>query len=321
MPTKLIIQIPCYNEEQTLGITLSQLPRKVVGVDIVEWLIMDDGSTDGTVDIAVAHGVDHVVRHTTNKGLARAFMTGLIASLEFGADIIVNTDADNQYCADDIPKLIEPIVSGRAEMVVGERPIMEIGHFSLPKKILQRIGSLIVRIASKTQVPDAPCGFRAISRKAAKQLNVFTRYTYTIETIIQAGQKGITVTSVPIRVNRDTRPSRLIKNIPSYLFQSIVTIIRIVIIYRPLRFFLTIGALLFSAGFLVGARFLYLRLIGEGAGHTQSLILAAILLLMGFQVGLFGLFADLISVNRRLLEDIQSYSREQQWTHDKKTKK
>lgn len=319
MTTKLIIQIPCYNEEETLGLTLSRLPRKVVGVDIVQWLIVDDGCTDGTVDVALAHGVDHIVRHTTNRGLARAFMTGLIASLDLGADIIVNTDADNQYNPDDIPRLIEPIISGRAEMVIGERPIMEIGHFSLPKKLLQKVGSWVVRLVSKTNVPDAPCGFRAISRKAAKQINVFTRYTYTIETIIQAGQKGIDIASVPIGVNRDMRPSRLIRNIPSYLFQSVVTIVRIFIIYRPFRFFLAIGTLLFSAGFLVGVRFLYLRFLGEGSGHTQSLILAAILLLMGFQIGLLGVFADLISVNRRLLEDIQSYMREWKRTHDDKT--
>ncbi|WP_235949933.1 glycosyltransferase family 2 protein [Candidatus Regiella insecticola] len=236
---KLIIQIPCFNEAQTLAITLAALPRSVVGFDTVEWLIIDDGSQDNTAEVAKAQGVDHVIRHTNNKGLARAFMTGLDACLQLGADVIVNTDADNQYNAEDIPALTQPILQHRAELVIGTRPITTIEHFSPVKKILQKLGSWVVRIASKTDIADAPSGFRAISRTAAQRLMVFNDYTYTLETIIQAGQKNITITSVPIRVNEDLRPSRLVKSIPSYIKRSIVSIIRIFIIYRPFRFFST----------------------------------------------------------------------------------
>ena len=224
---KLIIQIPCYNEAETLGIALSALPRQVPGFDSVEWLIIDDGSTDDTVKVALSHGVDHVVRHTRNQGLARGFMNGLQACLEHGADVIVNTDADNQYEADDIPLLTAPIVNGKADIVIGARPIQAIEHFSPIKKLLQKLGSWVVRVASKTDVPDAPSGFRAISRTAARHLVVFSDYTYTLETIIQAGQKNMAITSVPIRVNGDLRPSRLVKSIASYIQRSIVTIIRV----------------------------------------------------------------------------------------------
>jgi glycosyltransferase involved in cell wall biosynthesis len=301
---RLIIQIPCYNEEATLAITLSALPRQLPDIDKVEWLIIDDGSKDRTVEVARQYGVDHVVRLPRNQGLAKGFMAGLDACLKAGADIIVNTDADNQYCADDIPKLIEPIVRGEAEIVVGARPIDEIGHFSPLKKALQKLGSWVVRIASKTDIPDAPSGFRAMSRKAAMQLNVFNEYTYTLETIIQAGQKNMAIVSVPIRTNSDLRPSRLVKSIPSYVQRSILTIVRIFMTYKPFRFFVVPGVIAFAIGFLIGLRFLYHYMVGQGAGHIQSLILAALLMGTGFFLGVTGLIADLIAVNRKLLEKL-----------------
>lgn len=319
---KLIIQIPCYNEGETLAIALSALPRHVAGFDSVEWLIIDDGSKDNTVEVAKANGVDHIVKHTTNKGLAHAFMTGIDASLKFGADVIVNTDADNQYHAGDIPKLVDPILKNNAEFVIGARPIQTIEHFSPLKKILQKIGSLVVRLASKTNIPDAPSGFRAISRETAQKLIVFNDYTYTLETIIQAGQKNISITSVPIRVNEDLRPSRLVKSIPSYIKRSIITIIRIFVIYRPFRFFATIGMILFTFGFLIGFRFLLKYLSGDGSGNIQSLILASILLGMGFQTILIAFVADLLSANRKLLEDLRFKTAQLQNTeHDLKTVK
>ncbi len=302
---KLIIQIPCYNEAETLAITLSELPSQVEGFDAVEWLIIDDGSHDRTVQVARENGVHHVIRHTRNQGLARGFMSGIDACLRLGADVIVNTDADNQYCAADIPALTRPILEHKADIVIGERPIATIQHFSLIKKILQRLGSWVVRVASKTSIPDAPSGFRAMSRSAAHKLIVFSDYTYTLETIIQAGQKDMAITSVPIRVNGDLRPSRLVKSIPSYIKRSIVTIIRIFVIYRPFRFFGAIGAILFGAGFLLGARFLWFYLNGQGDGHVQSVVLAALLLGMGFQTILVAFLADLLAANRKLLEDIR----------------
>ncbi|MBE9166034.1 glycosyltransferase family 2 protein [Pleurocapsales cyanobacterium LEGE 06147] len=302
--TKLIIQIPCYNEEKTLGITLSDLPRQLPGVDTVEWLIVDDGSTDRTVEIAKAYQVDHIIRFPRNLGLAKAFVAGLEACVAAGADIIVNTDADNQYCADDIPKLIEPILKGKAEMVIGARPIKRINHFSPTKKLLQKLGSWVVRLVSNTDTLDAPSGFRAMTRNVAMQLNVFNDYTYTLETIIQAGQNGIAITSVPVRVNKQTRPSRLVKSIPSYLKRSALTIIRIFVAYKPFRFFVSLGTILVGFGILINLRFLYFYLIGEGQGKIQSLILAAILLGIGFLIIIFGLIADIISINRKLLEKL-----------------
>lgn len=307
---KLIIQIPCYNEEKTLETTLSALPREVPGVDIVEWLIIDDGSKDRTVEVAKAHGVDHVVSLPRNQGLAKAFMAGLEASLMAGADIIVNTDADNQYCADCIPDLIRPILEAKAEMVVGARPIEQIEHFSFSKKLLQRLGSWTVRLASSTDIPDAPSGFRAISKEAARKLNVFNNYTYTLETIIQAGQKNISVTWVPIRTNESLRPSRLVKSILSYVRRSVFTILRIFVIYNPFRFFIFIGAVLFILGALIGTRFLWYFFFGQGGGHIQSLILASILIGIGFQTIMVAFIADLLSVNRRLLEELQYKSRD-----------
>lgn len=309
---KLIIQIPCFNEAGTLGIALSALPRQVPGFDTVEWLIIDDGSTDDTVKVALEHGVNHVVRHTRNQGLARGFMNGLQACLERGADVIVNTDADNQYQADDIPLLTAPILAGKADIVVGARPIEAIEHFSPIKKLLQKLGSWVVRVASKTNIPDAPSGFRAMSRSAAQRLTVFSDYTYTLETIIQAGQKNMAITSVPIRVNGDLRPSRLVKSISAYVRRSIVTIIRVFVIYRPFRFFGSIGLALFSAGFLIGLRFLYKWLMSDYGydGHIQSLILASSLMIIGFQTILIAFVADLLSANRKLMEEVRTLALE-----------
>lgn len=303
---KLIIQIPCLNEAGTLAIALKDLPRQVQGFDMVEWLIIDDGSTDDTVRVARENGVDHVVRHTRNQGLARGFMTGLDACLRLGADVIVNTDADNQYNAQDIPALTAPVLAGVADIVVGARPIETIEHFSPVKKMLQKLGSWVVRVASKTDIPDAPSGFRAMSRSAAQRLMVFNDYTYTLETIIQAGQKNMAITSVPIRVNGDLRPSRLVKSIPSYIKRSIVTIVRIFVIYRPFRFFVSIGGVLFSIGFVIGLRFLAYYIQGDGGGHVQSLILATMLMGMGFQTILIAFLADLLAANRKLVEEIRS---------------
>ncbi|MEA3213272.1 MAG: hypothetical protein QOE70_6329 [Chthoniobacter sp.] len=302
---KLIIQMPCYNEEGTLAIALQALPRQVAGVDKVEWLIINDGSSDKTIEVARANGVDHIVDLGTHQGLARGFIAGLDAGLRAGADIIVNTDADNQYNADDIPKLIEPILKGEAEIVVGARPITEIEHFSPLKKTLQKLGSWVVRAASGTDVADAPSGFRAMSRRAAMQLNVFSQYTYTLETIIQAGQKNMAITSVPIRTNGYLRPSRLMKSMRAYVQRSILTILRIFITYKPLRFFLWVGAVPFTAGFLLGVRWLILFTQDPTRGREPSLILAAILILIGVQAWCIGAVADIIAVNRKLLEDIQ----------------
>ena len=301
---KLIIQIPCYNEENSLDVTLSSLPSRISGIDIVERLIIDDGSTDRTVEVALSHGVEHIVRFPRHQGLAKAFMAGLDACLRAGADIIVNTDADNQYSADDIPKLIEPILSGKAELVVGARPIADIEHFSPLKKFLQKIGSWAVRLASRTDIPDVPSGFRAMSREAAMKLNVFNEYTYTLETIIQAGQKNMAISSVPVRTNKDLRPSRLVKSIPSYIRRSIITIVRIFMTYKPFEFFAFPGIIAFGVGMLLGLRFLYFYITSGGAGHIQSVILTALLMGIGSSLIVVGLVADLISVNRKLLEKL-----------------
>ena len=302
---KLIIQIPCYNEAATLAVTLAALPRAVSGFDEVKWLVIDDGSMDTTIKVAQENGVDHIARHARNQGLARAFMTGIREAVRLGADVIVNTDADNQYNADDIPSLTQPIINGLADIVVGERPIDNINHFSPIKKMLQKIGSWVVRTASRTDIPDAASGFRAMSRTAAQQMVVFNNYTYTLETIIQAGQKNMAITSIPIRVNQDMRPSRLVKNIPSYIIHSIITIFRIFIIYRPLRFFCSIGLVLLGSGILIGVRFMWFYFNGQGAGHIQSLILASVLTGMGFQTLLIAVVADLLSANRKLLEEVR----------------
>ncbi len=302
--TKVIIQIPCYNEADAIGVTLAQLPRTIPGIDQVEWLIIDDGSTDDTVQQAVANGVDLVVRLDGHQGLARAFTAGLEACLAAGADIIVNTDADNQYSAEDIPALVQPILDGEAEIVVGTRPIQDIEHFSPMKKLLQRLGTGVVRLVSNTDVGDAPSGFRAISRAAAMRLHVFGEYTYTLETIIQAGQNGLRLRSVPVRTNEDMRPSRLVRSVPRYLIRSVATIGRIFVIYRPLRLFVPMAGLLLFAGLMLGLRYLYFIAIGEGAGHVQSVILASAFLGIGSLVILIGIIADLIATNRKLLEKI-----------------
>jgi len=307
---KLIIQIPCYNEEETLPVTLSNLPRRLEGIEKIEWLVIDDGSTDQTSDIARRHGVDHIISHPKNFGLGRTFITGLTACIERGADVIVNTDGDNQYDAGCISDLIRPILSKTADIVIGVRPIDDIKHFSFIKKLLQKLGSWTVRLASNTKIPDTTSGFRAFTKEAAQKLNVFINYTYTLKTILQAGQKNIAINWVPIRTNDCLRPSRLIKSIPSYIFKSISTIVRIFVVYRPFRFFMLIGTGLFSIGFLIGFRFLWYYLTGEGSGHVQSLILSSIFIGIGFQTVLIAFIADLLSVNRRLLEELQYKSRD-----------
>lgn len=300
---KLIIQIPCFNEESSLPVTLSELPKSVAGFDSVEWLIIDDGSSDNTATVATDNGVHHVIHHLQNQGLAKAFMTGLDACLSLGADVIVNTDADNQYQGRDIEQLVAPILSHKAEIVIGARPISDTDHFSLVKKILQRLGSWVVRVVSGTDIEDAPSGFRAFSSDAARKLMVFNEYTYTLETIIQAGQKNIPICSVPIGTNDDLRPSRLVRSLPSYVARSFMTIIRIFVIYRPFRFFMTLGSILFLSGVLIGIRFLWFYIADQGTGHVQSLILASVLLGMGFQTILIAFIADLLAANRRLLEE------------------
>ncbi|MCU7892954.1 MAG: glycosyltransferase family 2 protein [Candidatus Thiodiazotropha sp. (ex Ustalcina ferruginea)] len=302
---KLIIQIPCYNEEKNLALALAELPREVPGFDHVEWLVIDDGSTDETRKVAREQGVDHIVGYTRNQGLARGFMLGLDACVRHGADVIVNTDADNQYDASYIPNLTQPILDGKADMVIGSRPIQMIEHFSFSKKILQRLGSSVVRKISHTNIPDAPSGFRAFSRDAAMKLNVFNEYTYTLETIIQAGMKQMAVTSVPVEVNDDLRPSKLVKSISSYIKKSIITMLRIFVVYKPFRFFLAIGLALFSMGLILGLRFLYFYLFGDGQGHIQSVVLAGVMMGIGFQTFLVAFVADLLSVNRKLLEEVQ----------------
>lgn len=302
---KLIIQIPCYNEEETLNIALDALPKQIDGIDEIEYLIINDGSKDNTVEVAKKWGVNYVVSFKKNKGLARGFMAGLDACLRNGADIIVNTDADNQYCADDIEKLVRPIIEGKSDIVIGERPIDETEHFSPLKKKLQRFGSWTVRVASNSDIPDAPSGFRAYSREAAMKMNVVNEYTYTLETIVQAGRSKMAMTSVPIRTNAELRPSRLFSSMFGYVKKSMVTIIRAFVMYKPLRFFTLIGGAIFLIGLALGIRFLVFFFQGAGNGHVQSLILSSTLLLLGFQTFIVGLQADIIAANRKLLEDIQ----------------
>ncbi len=310
---KLIIQIPCYNEEKTLGMTIDALPREVPGMDVVEILVVDDGSTDRTAEVAQEHGAHHVVRIQRNRGLARAFIIGLDYCIKCGADIIVNTDADNQYNADDIPALIAPILTGEAEIVVGARPIAEIQHFSPIKKLLQRVGSAVVRMASGTSIPDAPSGFRAMTREAAMRLNVFGDYTYTLETIIQAGRKNMAITSVPVRTNPYARPSRLVSSIPRYIQRSLFTIVRIFMTYRPFRFFAGQGIICIAIGLIPSIRFLYFYINGAGSGHIQSLLFGVLFLGLGAALIVIGLVADLIGVNRMLLEDIRWRVREMEY--------
>ena len=301
---KLIIQIPCYNEEDTLPATVRDLPRSIDGIDVIEILIIDDGSTDRTIDVARELGVDHIIRLTKNQGLAVAFARGLEASLQMGADVIVNTDGDNQYRGDCVRDLVKPILKGDAEMVVGDRQINTIQSFSASKKVLQKFGSWIVRWASKTNVPDATSGFRAFSKEAALRLSIYSEYTYTLETIIQAGKKGISITSVPVETNEVLRESRLIHNTFQYVIRSAITIIRIFLMYEALRVFLSLSVIPLLGGFFLLSRFGYYFLIGDGQGHIQSLIIATILMVLGFVTILIGLLGDLIARNRRLNEEI-----------------
>ncbi len=300
---KLIIQIPAYNEETTIGQTLRGLPKRLDGFSTIETLVIDDGSTDRTIEAARDAGATHIVRLTAHRGLSAAFTAGLEASLNHGADVIVNTDADHQYRSDDIPSLVAPILSGDSDVVIGDRDLRNAPHMGPVKRLLQRLGSWAVSIASGLDVPDVTSGFRAFSRDAAFEINVFNPFTYTLETIIQAGNRNMRVSSVRIRTNPPTRPSRLYRGTLTYIRKSIVTIIRIYTLYRPLKTFFTPGIILFVAGVGIGARFLYYFLTNGSAGHIQSLILAAILLISGFQTILFGIVADLISVNRRLHEE------------------
>ena len=317
---KLIIQIPCYNEAETLEVALNDLPKQIDGIDEIEYLIINDGSKDNTVEVAKNWGVHYVVNFKCNKGLAKGFMAGLDACLRQGADIIVNTDADNQYCGADIEKLVRPILDGKADIVIGERPIDDTEHFSPLKKKLQHIGSWTVRVASKTDVPDAPSGFRAYSRQAALKMNVVNEYTYTLETIVQAGRNKMAITSVPIRTNPELRKSRLFNSMFGYIKKSMLTIIRAFMMYKPLRFFTIIGSVIFLIGLILGIRFLVFVFMGERGGHIQSLILASTLLLLGFQTFISGLQADLIASNRKLLEDIQERVRRLDYDHDKNKK-
>lgn len=306
---KLIIQIPCYNEAETLAIALNDLPRQLEGIDEIEYLIINDGSRDDTVRVAKAWGVHHVVSFMQNKGLAKGFMAGLDEALRQGADIIVNTDADNQYCADDIAALIAPILEGRADYVIGARPIDDTEHFSFLKKKLQHFGSWVVRKASNTDIPDAPSGFRAMTREAAMRMNVVNDYTYTLETIVQAGRERIPITSVPVRTNAELRPSRLFHSIWGYVKKSMLTIIRAYIMYKPLKCFSYLASLPMLVGLIYAARFLVFYLLGTGSGHVQSLILGCTLIILGFLTFMIGLVADVISANRKILEDTQYHAR------------
>lgn len=303
---KLIIQIPCYNEAQTLRVALDHLPRKIEGIDAIEVLIINDGSTDDTVRVAREWGVNHIVSFKQNKGLARGFMAGIDACLHLGADIIVNTDADDQYVGADIERLVRPILDGKSDIVIGERPIDETEHFSKKKKMFQHLGSWVVRLASNSDIPDAPSGFRAYSREAALRLNVVNEYTYTLETIIQAGWNRTAMTSVPVRTNPELRPSRLFKSMGRYIKRSATVILRSFAMYKPMRFFGMIGGVFFLLGLILGVRFVWIFLAtGSGSGHIQSLILCAVLLMIGVQAFLTGVLADIISDNRKLLEDVQ----------------
>ena len=300
---KLIVQIPCLNEEETLPLTLANIPRNIQGIDKVEVLIIDDGSADRTLEVACEHGVEHIVKFPQTKGLARAFSAGIDASLRLGADIIVNTDGDNQYCGADIPRLVRPILDGWAEMVVGNRQIDTIDDFSWTKKRLQQIGSWAVRRVSGANLPDVTSGFRAFSREAALQMNIVSPFTYSLETIIQAAKKHIAIGHAKIKTNPKTRPSRLFATMPQYLKRSVITIVRIYTMFQPLRVFTALGAAFLAAATVLGMRFFYFYVTGNGQGHIQSVVLSGALGVIGFIILLIGLVADLISFNRKLIEE------------------
>ena len=314
---KLVIQIPCYDEEQTLAETLSALPQSIEGFREVEYLVVDDGSRDRTAEVARSRGVHHVVRHNHNQGLARAFMTGLRAAIERGADVIVNTDADNQYQGSDIPKLVRPILDGEADIVVGSRPIGTIRHFSPIKRLLQRLGSRIVRALSRTEIHDAPSGFRAMTRDAALRLNVFGSYTYTLETIIQAGLSNLRVANLPIGVNGPTRPSRLMRSMSSYVWRSLRTMLSVYLIYKPIRLFGLLSFLFLLPGFALAVRYLYFFMIGEGRGHVQSVIVGGVFVVCGIFMLAIATVAHLQSINRRLLEELRYLERSRQGRNDR----
>jgi len=300
----LIIQIPCLNEAETLPGTLADLPRSLPGIDRIEVLVIDDGSRDGTADVARAHGVAHVVRLRRRKGLAAAFMAGIDAAVKLGADYIVNTDADNQYVGADIALLIEPLMKGEADIVIGDRNIKALSEMSAQKKLLQRLGSWVVRQVSGTEVPDTTSGFRAYTREAALRMTIVSEFSYTLESIIQAGKNKLAIAHVPVRTNPRVRPSRLFDSLFAYVKASGATIVRIYAMYEPLKVFSYIGASIFTIGLAITARFIYYYLTGTGRGHVQSLIIAAVLMIVGFQVLLIGLVSDMISGNRKLLEDL-----------------
>jgi glycosyltransferase involved in cell wall biosynthesis len=312
---KAIIQIPCYNEVATLAQTLQDLPRQLDGIDVLEYMIVDDGSDDGTAEVARAAGVQHIIRLPQHIGLAAAFAAGLEACLAAGADIIINTDADDQYNGGDIVLLLQPILAGRADLVVGDRGVATLPSFSPLKRLLQRLGSWVIRQASGSKIPDATSGFRALTREAALHTLVLSDYSYTLETLIQAGARRMAVEYVPVRTNPPTRPSRLIGHLPQYLLNSTVTILRAYSLYRPLRVFSILGGLMILGGLALGGRFLYFMALGQGAGHVQSLILVAVLLIVGFQVFLIGLVADLIGSNRKILEEVLYRLRRSQLEH------
>jgi glycosyltransferase involved in cell wall biosynthesis len=314
---KLVIQIPCYNEEATLPQTIRDLPRALPGIDEIEVLVVDDGCTDCTVKVARELGAHHIVSLKHNSGLAIAFSRGLEAALQAGADIIVNTDADNQYCGEDISKLVQPILEGRADIVVGDRGVAAVEHFSPLKRLLQQLGSWVVERAAGISIPDATSGFRAFSREAALRLTILGDYTYTLETLIQAGARQMPVVFVPVRTNPPTRQSRLMRNIPSFLMLSTMAIVRFYTMYRPLRIFLAIGGVFIASSIALGLRFLYYYVQGAGTGKVQSLILAAILAIVGFQVCLVGLTTEMVRLNRKMLEEMVYRTRQMELTAKK----
>ena len=307
---KQIIQIPCYNEAETLEIALNDLPKHIDGIDEIEYLIINDGSNDNTVEVARNWGVNYVVSFKKNKGLAKGFMAGIDACLRNGADIIVNTDADNQYCGEDIESIVRPILEGKADIVIGARPIDQTEHFSWLKKKLQHLGSWVVRKASDTDIPDAPSGFRAYSREAALQLNVVNEYTYTLEQIVQAGRTKIPIMSVPIRTNKELRPSRLFHSMFGYVKRSMVTIVRAYLMYKPMRFFTGLSIIPFVIGFALGVRYIVKLIMGTTAGSIQSLILCSLLIMIAIMIWVLGMMADVIAANRKIMQEIQARTRD-----------